>query len=481
MKVLIRIFSEITVKSPSVRRHLISLLRRNLQRDMAKISRDICISGGWDSLEVKLPEKEEIQKQVFEKLKNTSGIEWFAPVHDFPLKDEEGIFQKVKEHMEKELEGKSFCVRVKRNGIHNFTSVDLEKYVGRGINQQIPGTQVRLKNPEITVSLIVRRDTVFLHGKKIRGMQGFPVGSQGKVLVLLSGGFDSGVVAHMMMNRGCKVDYLFCNLGGMAHEAGVRNMAHHLWKTFSQSFPGKIYSVPFEGIIKELLENTDQRYRGILLKRMMIRAAEKIARKERYKALVTGESLAQVSSQTLSNLASIDHVTEMLVLRPLIGMNKPEIIEYAKRIGTAEIATSMPEYCGVVSQRPATNSTKREVITEEEKFDMSVLGDALSGYQKYMISEFKKEDFSLPEVRTITKIEDADIVIDIREKEEIQEEPLKISGNILDIPFYEIQEQFPELNQEKTYALYCERGIISKAQAELLIKKGFRNVSVLRV
>ena len=290
----------------------------------------------------------------------------------------------------------------------------------------------------------------------------------------------------MMMNRGGKVDFLFCNLGGMAHEIGVRKMAHHLWKTTCPSFPVKLFSVPFEPIVAELLEKTKESLRGVLLKRMMLRAAENIARKKGYRALITGECLAQVSSQTLQNLKNIDTATDMLVLRPLIGMNKPEIIQRAHKIGTAEIAGSMPEYCGVVSNKPTIYAIAKDIAEEESKCDEAVLKKVCRETRAYIVGEWTSNDFSVPMVEIVNDIRHDEVVIDIREPEEWEEFPLHFSNRkntpkVLHIPFYNLQEKFPKEDQQKTYLLYCERGVISRAQAEMLVQRGFRNVKVLRI
>jgi len=218
----------------------------------------------------------------------------------------------------------------------------------------------------------------------------------------------------------------------------------------------------------------------------MLRAAETIARKKRYRALVTGECLAQVSSQTLQNLKIIDTATDMLVLRPLIGMNKSEIIQRAQNIGTADIAGSMPEYCGVVSNKPTIYATAKDITTEEEKCDAAVLKKVCQETKSYTVGEWISDDFLVPTVTTVHAVGNDEVVIDIREPEEWKEMPLHFSNGkhtpkVLHIPFYSLQEKFPKEDQNKTYLLYCERGVISRAQAEMLIKKGFRNVKVFRI
>ncbi len=480
VKFFLRIFSEITIKSPSVRKHFIRSLRRNIQSDMSSISKEITVSGGWDHLFVTFDEKLQSAEKVVEKLKKTAGLESFSQVIEFPLGDFDSILQNVLSVRAEELQGKTFCVRVKRAGIHSFRSIDLERSIGGGILKNIPGTTVDLHNPEVLISLGVKNNTLSVFGKKIPAIGGYPIGTQGKVLVLLSGGYDSPVAAQMMMKNGCKVDFLFFNLGGIAHEKGVEEIAYHLWNSYSHSFPLKIFSVPFQDIIRKLLTKTDHRFRGILLKRFMLRIAEKVARRKRYKAIVTGESLAQVSSQTMQNLDIISRVTNMLLFRPVLTMNKQDIINYAKEIGTADFAENMPEYCGVVSDKPSADAKIQDILAEEEKFDMTLLEDAYREMKKSTVSDFEK-DTDTPVIESISSVGKNEVIIDLREEEEVQECPLHVPEvKILTIPFYDLAKEFPNLDKGKEYLLYCERGVISRVQAEELLKKGYVHTKIYR-
>ena len=148
------------------------------------------------------------------------------------------------------------------------------------------------------------------------------------------------------MRRGCKTHFLFFNLGGYAHEIGVKQVALQLWRRYGSSARVKFVTVPFEEVVGEILQNIDHSHMGAVLKRMMMRAADKVADRMDIPALVTGESIAQVSSQTLPNLRLIDAAAEHLVLRPLITMDKPEIIDLTRKIGAFELASAMPEFCG---------------------------------------------------------------------------------------------------------------------------------------
>ena len=139
-------------------------------------------------------------------------------------------------------------------------------------------------------------------------MGGFPLGCQDSVLSLISGGFDSSVSSYLCIKRGLQTHYCFFNLGGRAHELAVKEVALFLWMKYHASHRVKFISVPFEGVVEEILNNVDNAHMGVVLKRIMLRAAEKLAQGLHIEALVTGESVAQVSSQTLANLSVIDRV-----------------------------------------------------------------------------------------------------------------------------------------------------------------------------
>ena len=158
---------------------------------------------------------------------------------------------------------------------------------------------------------------------------------------MFSGGFDSSVSSFLCIKRGLQTHYCFFNLGGKAHELAVKEVALFLWIKYHSSHRVKFVSVPFEGIVEEILNKIDDSQMGVVLKRMMLRAADAVAKKLNISSLVTGESVAQVSSQTLKNLAVIDSVTETMVLRPLCTYAKQEIIDIAREIGTEDFSKNI--------------------------------------------------------------------------------------------------------------------------------------------
>jgi thiamine biosynthesis protein ThiI len=298
----------------------------------------------------------------------------------------------------------------------------------------------------------------------------------------MSGGFDSTIASYMTMKRGIKTHFVFFNLGGAAHELGVKQVALYLWSQFGASHRVSFVTVPFEEVVSEIFRSTHESYMGVILKRLMLTAAEQIANQMDIEVLVTGESVAQVSSQTLRNLAVIDAVTSKLVLRPLATFNKVEIMAMADTIGTREFAQSMPEYCGVISKNPVINASFERVAREAEKFDMRVLHAAIDGAVTIAVDKIVEDVQQSQYAEVINSVDDGSesvVVIDIRRPEEVGVTPLVLDG-VVTIPFYELKAAFKGLDPSRQYALYCDKGVMSQLHAQYLKDLGFGKVRVYR-
>ncbi len=221
---------------------------------------------------------------------------------------------------------------------------------------------------------------------------------------------------------------------------------------------------------------------GVVLKRMMMRAATKIAEKGKIQALVTGESLGQVSSQTLTNLNVINRVTDTLILRPLAAYDKQDIIDVARKIGTEDFSKTIPEYCGVISKKPTVKAVISKVEAEEDNFDFAILDKVVSETRVFDIRDIGKEtEEEIAAVELVDDIGKNAVVLDIRSPEEEDDKPLELDNvEVKHIPFYKLATQFGDLDMSKDYLLYCDHGVMSKLQALYLIDNGFKNVKVYR-
>lgn len=457
---LLKISGEVATKSPPVRRRMIRSLRQNLFMRFPNIT----ISGGWDHLFV------ESENSIVDDLAHIPGIAKVHEVLRFDFKNLTECFEILRPLYADQIEGKTFCVRVKRSGNHDFRSPEAERFLGMKFLQLGTAKGVKMKNPDVTVSLEIHSEEllVLIHSKM--GAGGFPVGSSGRAALLLSGGFDSCVAAEMMMKKGVALDFIFFDLGGESHSNGVLEIASFLAKRFSAGYDGSFFAVDFRPVVAEILRTIPSKFRGVVLKRMMIRLAQQVGKKS--SALITGESLAQVSSQTFDNLAVIESVAKKPLFRPLFAFSKNEIIARAEAIGVAEFCRKMPEFCAVISKKPTTAAKKAEVEALENAFDFEIL-KTLS-ITKTPFSELSWEK---PDIETRHFLLQGEWVIDLREPEEIPENPLKIDEK-LEIPFEEIHEKFSELDPKKSYFFFCERGVVSRSVAEELSKKGHQNVGV---
>ena len=481
MKFIVKPHPEIFVKSESVRKRFTRILECNIRIILQRLSDSIAVYNRRSHIEV-VPKDESLRDEVLAVLTQTPGIHHSLEVKQTDFTDLHDIYEQTLAHVGNSLDGKTFCVRAKRTGKHDFTSIELERYVGGGLNQAIESASVKLKNPDVTVRVEVQNDKLNQILARHKGLGGFPLGTQEDVLSLISGGFDSGVSSYLHIKRGSKVHYCFFNLGGPAHEIGVKQVSHFLWKKYGSSAKVKFIAIDFEPVVGEILEKVDDGQMGVILKRMFMRAAGMVAERFGIEALVTGEALGQVSSQTLTNLRHIDNVTDTLILRPLINWDKEDIIDVAREIGTEDFAKTMPEFCGVISKSPTVKAVKEKLETEEAKFDFTVLERVVTEARVIDIRDIEKESQEqAPEIELVDQIETDAVVLDIRSPDEEDENPLEIDNvDVKHLPFYKLATQFGDLPQDKTYLLYCDRGVMSRLQALYLKENGFDNVKVYR-
>jgi tRNA uracil 4-sulfurtransferase len=475
MKFVIKLFPEIIVKSRPVRKQFIAQLRKNLKKVLGPIVENPKLKGTWDFIELDIDEHEEsLESLVLARLQSTPGIEFILKVNEHQFNSVEDICQIAVKEFSQKIEGKSFCVRVKRSGKHPFSSIEVERQSGGALLQHSEASKVQLKNPDVQVQMEIRGEQLMTVVERYEGLGGFPIGQQESCVSLISGGYDSTVSSYLMMKRGIRTHFCFFNLGGMAHEVGVKQVAHYMWEKYSSSHRTLFISIPFEEVVSEILNRVDQSQMGVILKRMMLRVAEKIATEFNAPALVTGEAVGQVSSQTLTNLSVIDSVCNSLVMRPLIVMDKPEIINLSRQIGTEEFASVMPEYCGVISNKPTTRAKVHKIEKEEARFDFDILERAFANRKVENIDQIYDSIVNVEDVEIVSLPDKSDIVIDIRHPQEMAVAPLNLTANdVITIPFYKLQTT-DQLDKSNRYLLYCDKGVMSQLQAEELTSKGYQ-------
>jgi len=445
------------------------------------ITPNFSLDGGWDNLEFATTETDPaLLDAIRAKLGETPGIGQFLEVREYPFNSLDDISERCLEHYAEAVQGKTLAVRCKRIGKHPFSSMEVEREVGSRL-LQAGAAGVSLKQPQVEIKLEIRGQRLFMVAKQYQGLGGYPLGTVDQSLVLMSGGFDSTVAAYQMIRRGVLSHFVFFNLGGRAHELGVMEVAHYLWNRYGRSHRVLFISVPFEQVLGEILSQVDDRHMGVVLKRMMLRAASQIAERLRIDAMVTGEAVSQVSSQTIANLAAIDSATDTLVLRPLITQHKQEIIDTAERIGTAQFARHMPEYCGVISVNPSTRVKPERILHEEKRFNFALLDEAVHNAKQTAIDHVLDgagEDLAVEELKQALP---GHIVLDIRHPDQAEAAPLQLSGiEVKPLPFFALNSTFGKLDSSRQYLLYCDKGQMSRLHAAHLLAEGHSNVRVLR-
>ena len=473
---IVKYSPEITIKSRPVRVRFARQLRRNLKTLLRRIDRRVEVSYHWDFITIAIPESTELIQTFEQVLTSTPGISSVNRVLTSTYTNLDAIAERVLLVYRDRLDGRSFAVRCKRVGKHSFSSVDVERHLGAFLMQHSGALRVSLNKPDVRVPVEIRDDQLHIIDEALPGLGGFPVGAQDAVLSLISGGFDSAVASWMTMRRGLLTHFLFFNLGGREHELAVKEVALYLWLRYGASHRVAFISVPFEAVVAEILDKVDNAQMGVVLKRMMLRAASQIAAEREIDALITGESVAQVSSQTLRNLSVIDEVTDMLVLRPLAMTDKQDIVDTARAIGTEDFSAAIPEYCGVISVKPTTRARPERVKNAEANFDFTLLEQALAVRETSFIDEFSPvdEDLAIPE-EFVTPPQGA-VVVDIRHPDEVLVKSLSVPAGVEleHIPFFRLNNSLLEKDRTRHYLLYCDKGVMSRLHASYLLEEGYQ-------
>ncbi len=371
-------FDEIFLKG-SNQKHFISKLINNLEFLFKGIKVNRIESGLWI---------ENFSENELDRLALIPGIANFAPA--WLVKPDLKEIIKLTESQNWGEDIKTFRVKAERSD-KNFplTSIEVEKEVGSAMNIKF-GYKVKLKDPEFNLHINIAKDRAIVFGNTVPGAGGLPSGTAGKVLCLLSGGIDSPIAAYHMMRRGATIELVhFQNQTKVTQEVSQKII--DLAEVLSR-YQGKItlHIVPFEHWQKQTVMKVPSDYRMLITRRLFFRISEIIANKIDAQALVTGDSLGQVASQTLENLDVVYSATNMLKLSPLIGANKIDIMNLARKIGTLEISNRPYEDCCslFVSKHPQTKARQREIDKIETNLDFSELKD--TPYMSYKIGMTKE-------------------------------------------------------------------------------------------
>ena len=310
------------------------------------------------------------QTTVVGRIRSVFGVANFSPVERTPRE-----LDVIQSRILDSLSGMSFSsFRIEtQRGDKNFplTSPEINRQLGAPVKER-SGARVDLTNPELTVTVEILPRDAFFGFNRIQGAGGLPVGASVRVVSLISGGIDSPVAAYRMMQRGCRLIFVHFHSAPYLDKTSQEKVRTLVSTLTRHQYLSRLYLVPFGEIQRQIVTAVARPLRVVLYRRMMLRIAEALARTTKAKALVTGESLAQVASQTLDNMAVIQQASTLPILRPLVGMDKQEIIDQARRIGTFDISSIPDQDCCqlFVPKHPATKARTREVEEAEASFDV---------------------------------------------------------------------------------------------------------------
>ncbi len=378
----------------------------------------------------------------------------------------EDIVRMGRELFHERVVGRTFAVRARVRGDRRLSSRDIMVELGAALN---PGATVDLDDPDVTVSVEVREGEAWLFADRRRGAGGLPLGVEGNAVALISGGFDSAVAAWLMLKRGVALDYVFCNLGGAAYERSVVQVAKVLADDWSYGRRPRLHVVDFGAVVDHMRERVKPSYWQVVLKRLMYRTASAIGPKRKAQAIVTGEAIGQVSSQTLQNLRAIEPAASLPLFRPLLGFDKDEIIARARVIGTASLSEKVKEYCAISPGKPVTAASPEAVDAEEAKLELSLLDGAVAARRVLDLRALTPLDLHAPYIFTEEIPEDA-VVIDCRP--EPQYEAWHLAGAI-HRDEYDLLREAKRLDRDQTYVLVCAAGVRTAHVAEMLQREGF--------
>ena len=330
---------------------------------------------------------------AIERIEHVLGVAYFAvalPVE----RDMEAICQAAWTEVEP-LSFSSFAVRARRSDkTFPQKTMEIEATVGRYLLDRLRAegrsVSVRLNGPELTCHIEITPGPALVYARRTEGIGGLPANTAGKMTCLLSGGYDSAVAAYQMMKRGAHVSFVhFYGTGARPGESSLHVATGLVRQLVRYQFNAKLYRVPFEAIQREIVRYAPEDFRILLYRRMMLRIAQVIAKRERALALVTGDSLGQVASQTLRNLVAVDAASDMLVFRPLIGADKLDILAIARKLGTYDISSEPFHDCCPVflPKRPALFAHPADLDHAESQLD--VPGLITLGIRGSSIERFK--------------------------------------------------------------------------------------------
>ena len=377
-------FGELSTKGKN-KSDFIKALARNIKSALSDFSNlDIIIR--YDHIYVKLNDND--PKRVIEVLQDVSGIQGLSLV----LKTDEDIenLRKVCLELVKQEDGKTFKVHSKRtNKKYPIISDQINREIATVILKNT-NLKVDVHNPDILVSIEIRDEGAYVFTHTYKGAGGYPLGVGGKIMHMLSGGIDSPVAAYLLMKRGIKIECIHFASPPYTNAGVIEKLKDLLGKLNKYQPEIRLNIIPFTKLQEEIYAQSDESYAITIMRRMMFRLADRLAKRRRCLAISTGESVGQVASQTLESMNVINDVTNMPVLRPVVCYDKTEIIDLSKKLDTYDISIRPFEDCCTIfaPKNPKTRPSMEKVLEYEAKWDYNkMIDEALDNVEVIHISK----------------------------------------------------------------------------------------------
>jgi thiamine biosynthesis protein ThiI len=454
---MLKIAGEIGTKSSRTRRRFLRLLARNVRAALRRRGVAATIEPRWSRLLVRVGDVAAAR----EALPPVFGLHSVSEAVVLPFTSLDGLVEGAAEVFRDRVAGRTFAVRARRSGQHPFRSTDVAVALGTALLPVSRG--VDLTAPEVEVPVEIVEDVAYLLLQTWPGAGGLPVGVGGRAVALFSGGFDSPVAAWMTMRRGMALDLVVFDLGGCGQVDAALEVARELATLWAPGVEPRARVVNLGPVVGALRTEVEPGIRQVVLKRAMYRAATLLAERLGAHALVTGEALGQVSTQTVHNLAVAEDAAGVPVLRPLIGMDKEEILVRARRIGTHDASARVQEHCNIATGRVETAAGLRRVVGAEGRLDDSFIRAAVDEAAEVDLTTW--EPGPAPG-HVIDAVPEGAVVVDVREPDE------GIPVGDVRLPFSRMAEWSSGLDRERSYVFVCAHGNRSEIVAHDLRSRG---------
>lgn len=380
-------YGELTLKGAN-RKMFVNQLRSNVKRSLMPLQ-GYKVKANRDRMYIELEEGADI-KEMSQRLSKVFGIYSISPVLKID-KTMDAIKEQAIEFAKGYNDGDTFKIDVKRSDKQfPYDTYEIQREVGGAVLQGAEHVSVNVRNPDHTIKVEVRLDAVYIYDEVIPGAGGLPVGTGGKTLLMLSGGIDSPVAGMEVMRRGVTIEAIHFHSPPFTSEKAKEKVIELTRILSAHVGPIKLHIVPFTTLQKQVNKVVHERYTMTSTRRMMMRVADKLVHQIDANAIVNGENLGQVASQTLKSMYAINHVTSTPVLRPLLTLDKEEIVKKAKAIGTYDVSIQPFEDCCTIftPKNPVTEPDFDKVEKYEDGFDFEPLvQEAVDGIETLTITK----------------------------------------------------------------------------------------------